>query len=481
MVNDPRIRAGVFAGESGGDYNALFGYQNRPNGRFSNINLTSMPISDVLAFTDPSGPYAQYVKSQVGRVATPVGAYQVVGTTLRDAVNALGIDPSTPFNQATQDRIGQWILETQGTGAWEGYNPNASPIQISTSGVNAMPMNPQQPQGLLGYLGIQQQDPAATDQTALPFYQRDRFKDTMGNVAMALNSLRLQPDQALTTAIQGGRDRRIASTQRNATADWLQSQPNGSQFAQMLQAGADPAQVLQAYQQYQAQQAALARGEIMEVDGRLVHVGADRSVTELMPKAVDPSKVGEMRREFNALPAVKDFDTFSRSYGSMVVAASDHTGPADMALIFNYMKMLDPNSTVREGEYATAQNSGGASDRFRSLYNSIVDGQTLTNNQRDQFMNVASNIYTDAQRRYQGVVDQYTANATAAGYDPERVITQYGYTGPEYQAQIPLPQMPSGITVDGRPATQEEWDYYWGALSVDEQKRFMETGELPND
>ena len=30
----------------------------------------------------------------------------------------------------------------------------------------------------------------------------------------------------------------------------------------------------------------------------------------------------------------------------------------DMALIFSYMKMLDPNSTVREGEYATAQDAG---------------------------------------------------------------------------------------------------------------------------
>lgn len=197
MVYDPRIRAGIFAGESGGDYNALFNYQNRPDGRFSGINLTSMPISDVLSFTDPSGPYAQYVKGQVGRVATPVGAYQVVGSTLRDAVNSLNIDPSTPFDQATQDRIGQWILDTQGTGAWEGYQTNAAPhTQISTSGVNEMPMTPQQPQGLLGYLGIQKQDPAATDQTALPFYQRDRFKDTMGNLAIALNEMRLNPSQA---------------------------------------------------------------------------------------------------------------------------------------------------------------------------------------------------------------------------------------------------------------------------------------------
>lgn len=248
MVYDPRIRANIFAGESGGDYNALFGYQNRPDGRFSDINLTSMPIADVLSFTDPSGPYAQYVKDQVGRVATPVGAYQVVGSTLRDAVNALGIDPNTPFNQATQDRIGQWILDTQGTGAWAGYQPNAAPIQISTSGVNAMPMTPQQPQGLLGYLGIQKQDPTATDQTALPFYQRDRFKDTMGNLAVALNEMRLNPSQAVPQIIQSRQEGRQQTRMDNRTIEWLRGQPNGERFAQLAEAvGAGPA--LQMYQE----------------------------------------------------------------------------------------------------------------------------------------------------------------------------------------------------------------------------------------
>lgn len=248
MVYDPRIRAGIFAGESGGDYNALFNYQNRPDGRFSGINLTSMPISDVLSFTDPSGPYAQYVKGQVGRVATPVGAYQVVGSTLRDAVNSLNIDPSTPFDQATQDRIGQWILDTQGTGAWEGYQTNAAPrTQISTSGVNEMPMTPQQPQGLLGYLGIQKQDPAATDQTALPFYQRDRFKDTMGNLAIALNEMRLNPSQAIPQVIQARQGSREQERMNNRTVEWLRSQPNGERFASLAESvGAGPA--LQMYQ-----------------------------------------------------------------------------------------------------------------------------------------------------------------------------------------------------------------------------------------
>ena len=132
----------IFAGESGGDYDALFGYQNRPDGIFSGIKVSEMPIADVIKFTSPSGAYGQYVKGQVGRVATPVGAYQVVGSTLRNAVEALGLDPSQKFDKATQDKIGQYILKTQGTGAWEGYGKGGA----------AMAQEPQKPQGLLSGL-----------------------------------------------------------------------------------------------------------------------------------------------------------------------------------------------------------------------------------------------------------------------------------------------------------------------------------------
>jgi len=185
----PQIQAGIFAGESGGDYNALFGYQNRPDGRFSGVNLTSMPISDVLSFTNPSGEYGQYVKGQVGRVATPVGAYQVVGTTLRDAVNALGIDPSQPFDQATQDRIGRWIYETQGIGAWKGYQPNST---ISTQGTPTMD----------GYTDPQMMQPVSTD----PFEGLSRPQRTMlGFAALQDAAAQLQGRQggAFQNALDG--------------------------------------------------------------------------------------------------------------------------------------------------------------------------------------------------------------------------------------------------------------------------------------
>lgn len=116
-----QIRNGIFAGESGGDYDALFGYQNRTGGEFANVRLTEMTVDQAIQFSDPSGPYAQWVKARIGRVATPMGAYQIVGRTLREAKTALGLRGDEVMTRELQDELGKWIYRTQGTGAWVGY------------------------------------------------------------------------------------------------------------------------------------------------------------------------------------------------------------------------------------------------------------------------------------------------------------------------------------------------------------------------
>lgn len=116
------LQSNVFPGESGGDYDALFEYSNRPDGRFSDVRLTEMTLDDALKFASPSGPYGQWVKSRVGRVATPMGAYQVVGSTLRDAKKGLGLRGDEQMTPELQDRIGLWIYQNQGPEAWEGWS-----------------------------------------------------------------------------------------------------------------------------------------------------------------------------------------------------------------------------------------------------------------------------------------------------------------------------------------------------------------------
>lgn len=115
------IRNGILQGESGGDYNALLGYSNRGGGKFSNVKLTDMSVDQAIQFSMPGSAYANWSKSQVGKVATPMGAYQIVGTTLRNAKKALGLKGNEKMTPQLQDRLADYIYQTQGTKAWVGY------------------------------------------------------------------------------------------------------------------------------------------------------------------------------------------------------------------------------------------------------------------------------------------------------------------------------------------------------------------------
>ena len=118
----PQIKAGIFAGESGGDYDALFKYSNRPGGRFAGKNVTGMTIDEAINFANPRGPYAQWVASQNrGTVASPMGGFQIVGSTLKKAKDWSGLSGNERMTPEIQDRLGEAILQNQGTGAWAGY------------------------------------------------------------------------------------------------------------------------------------------------------------------------------------------------------------------------------------------------------------------------------------------------------------------------------------------------------------------------
>ena len=90
--------------EGAGNYDTLYGHSQK-NGPFAGTRVSEMSVGDAIRFSDPKGPYAQWVKDQVGRVATPMGAGQIVGTTLKSAVTEMGLDPNTRFDEATQNAV----------------------------------------------------------------------------------------------------------------------------------------------------------------------------------------------------------------------------------------------------------------------------------------------------------------------------------------------------------------------------------------
>lgn len=132
----------------------------------------------------------------------------------------------------------------------------------------------------------------------------------------------------------------------------------------------------------------------------------------------------------------KDFVTRAQSYGTVLGAAKDPSPAGDLSLIFAYMKMLDPGSVVREGEFATAQNTAGVPDRIRNAYNRLISGERLNPNQRADFVKQARAVYGAAKQRQDAIMRMYTQRAMRAQLPPEMVVFDFSQ-GVETTTQAP--------------------------------------------
>lgn len=121
----------------------------------------------------------------------------------------------------------------------------------------------------------------------------------------------------------------------------------------------------------------------------------------------------------------KDFKTIQSAWRSIKTSGGEPSAAGDMSLIFGYMKLLDPGSTVREGEYANAQNAGGVPDRVIASYNKLINGQILSDAQRKDFLGQAKKQYDSRLGEYSGLKKSYTQLAKEYGLEPKRVVVEF--------------------------------------------------------
>jgi muramidase (phage lysozyme) len=70
-----------------------------------------MTLGEVLKFSDPKGEYAAYSKKAVGKTATPMGRYQIVGQTLRNLMKipSLNLKSTDKFSGPLQDKLFEYL------------------------------------------------------------------------------------------------------------------------------------------------------------------------------------------------------------------------------------------------------------------------------------------------------------------------------------------------------------------------------------
>jgi hypothetical protein len=156
--------------------------------------------------------------------------------------------------------------------------------------------------------------------------------------------------------------------------------------------------------------------------------GKDRGKDERTARNDATKNEIELRREFIGQQGYKDFQTVATNYEK--VSSTSETGAGDISLIFAYMKMLDPGSTVREGEFATAANAGSVPQSILAAYNKAVSGEKLAPAVRQGFRSEAQRIFDAQQKRYGRLASQYSELAKSYGLDPAHVVFEPGRDAP---------------------------------------------------
>ena len=132
------------------------------------------------------------------------------------------------------------------------------------------------------------------------------------------------------------------------------------------------------------------------------------------------SQGNTFRKEFDALSS--DFRKIRDSHARIQEVAKDPSAAGDIAIIFNFMKMLDPGSVVRESEFATAAEAAGVPDKIRNLYNKLLTGERIAFNRPD-FIKQSNNLLRSQQRTQSKLVDRYTKLSNRFGVNPANVVT----------------------------------------------------------
>lgn len=162
--------------------------------------------------------------------------------------------------------------------------------------------------------------------------------------------------------------------------------------------------------------------KVMGQSGRVVKTSPQGvGFIEGKPPVIGALTADQLRADYEA--ATKPFITVRDAHLRIEATSEGEPSPAgDLALIFSYMRVLDPDSTVREGEFATAQNTAGVPDQIRNLYNKLISGERLNPNQRQDFLRRSRQLFLKAQDQHKQTVNEFKRISSKVGIDPDIVI-----------------------------------------------------------
>jgi hypothetical protein len=207
-----------------------------------------------------------------------------------------------------------------------------------------------------------------------------------------------------------------------------------------------------------ARQASIAAAAKSGAEAKRAQAEANQIAAGVIPAEKRPEAETKFRKEYN--DQTKPFQEVKSAYGR--VLSSEDTAVGDLSLIFGYMKMLDPGSVVREGEFATAQNATGVPERIQNIYNKVVSGERLSASQRNSFKGQAKKLYESAGEQETVVRQGLERIAKGYGLNTGNIFYTPVEVAPTARSSTPANTVTVGGRTYTRPAnfTDAQWNSY---------------------
>jgi len=135
-----------------------------------------------------------------------------------------------------------------------------------------------------------------------------------------------------------------------------------------------------------------------------------------------------IRTEIKGNPLIKDYQDVSGKYQIMKEALKSsetekNMVAVDQALITMFNKMTDPQSVVRESEYARTGNDLAFINKIKGRANKILSGGAgLAQDDRKTLVNMAEKFNKIYQNRYDETIGGYEQLAKDSGLNPDLVV-----------------------------------------------------------
>lgn len=180
-----------------------------------------------------------------------------------------------------------------------------------------------------------------------------------------------------------------------------------------------------------------------------------QNTTSTGPSNIATDNERALFSQFNSEPIVKDYNTIlSKKLSVDSILDSKIGGPGDLAVVYEFMKGLDPTSVVRETEYDSAAKSGNIFAGAFAKFNGYLkpDGGFLPDSVKKDFQSIVNSKLKVQTQLYDNTKKQYEDLASRQGLNPQNVVIDYSAANkPSDSTDAPskFADIEQYITVDG--------------------------------